>query len=102
MAPGPLSILKKGLASLSKSIQTRKESLTTRLARKEAISSSDKLWLDNEGNTVNELQVLNTLESASDYDKAVEQLDEKGKTIVRKSWEWAGDMPKAVGNKRQR
>ena len=70
-----------------------------RLAQKEAISLSDKLWLDNEGNTVDKLQVLNTLESASDYDKAVEQLDEKGKMIVQKLQEWADDMPKAVGNK---
>jgi hypothetical protein len=102
MAPGPLSILKKGLASLSKSIQTRQESLRTRLARKEAISSSDELWLDNEGNTVDELLVLDTLESASDYNKAVQQLDEKGKTIVQKLREWAGDVPKTVGNKRKR
>lgn len=57
--------------------------------------------LDNEGNTVDELQVLNTLESASDYNKALEPLDEKGKTIVQKLWEWAGDLPKTVENKRK-
>ena len=99
MAPGPLGILKKGLALLSKSIWTQKESLTARLAQQEVISSEKELWLDTEGNTVDELQVLNTLKSASDYDKALKGLDEKRKLIVQKLREWAGDLSK--GNKRK-
>jgi len=98
----PLSILKKGYALLSKSIQTRKDTITTRLAQNETISPSDESWLDNEGNHIDELRVLDILESASDYDKALEQLDENGKGIVRKLREWAGDLPKSIGNKRKR
>ena len=56
----------------------------------EAISPSDKQWLDNEGNTIDEECILEALESAPDYNKAVAKLDSNGQEIVRKLREWAG------------
>ena len=70
MASKPLKILKKGLNKFTETVKTRKNELSAKLARAETISSSDEQWLDNEANTVNEQQVLDTLESASDYERA--------------------------------
>ena len=40
------------------------------------------------------------LESASDYERGVGQLDDAGKAIVEKLREWAGDLPaKILGKK---
>jgi hypothetical protein len=52
----------------------------------------DEQWLDNEANTVDEQQVLDTLESASDYEWGLECLDDGRKAIVKKLREWAGDL----------
>ncbi|PPQ68099.1 hypothetical protein CVT25_014262 [Psilocybe cyanescens] len=45
-----------------------------RLAKKEAISSSDELWLDNEANIIDKERILEALESASDYEHRVARL----------------------------
>jgi hypothetical protein len=102
MSLKPLEILKKGFTQLSNKIKDRKNELNAKLARKEAISSSEEEWLDNEGNTVDEQRVLDILELAPDYEKGVEQLDYKGKAIVQKLRELAGDVAKVTGNKRKR
>ena len=102
MAPKPLKILKKGLVKFTEAIKTRKTKLSEKLARAETISSSDEHWLDNEGNTVDEQRVFDTLESASDYERGIERLDENGKAIVKKLREWAGDLAKVPGNKWKR
>lgn len=68
MALKPLEVLKKGLANFTETIKTCKKELGAKLARAETISSSDERWLDGEANTVDEQRVLDTLESASDYD----------------------------------
>ena len=44
MAPKPLDVLKKGLAKFSNCIKDRKDELTTKLSRKETISSADEKW----------------------------------------------------------
>ena len=97
----PLDILKKGFSKFTTTIKARKDELNTKLARKETISSLDEHWLDNEANPVDEQCALDTLESASDYEQGVEQLDENGKAIVKKLREWAGDLPKEAGWKRK-
>lgn len=61
-----------------------------KLSRGEAISTSDEQWLDNEGNTINEERILETLELAPDYNRAVAELDSNGQEIVRKLRDWAG------------
>ncbi|PPQ82456.1 hypothetical protein CVT25_007253 [Psilocybe cyanescens] len=68
---------------------------------KEALSSSDELWLDNEANTIDEERILEVLETASNYEHGVAQLDDAGKAIVWKLREWAGDLAKVTGNKRK-
>ncbi len=102
MSPKPLDSVKKGFTILSKQIQNQKAELTAKLSRNETISSADEHWLDNEGNLIDEQQVLESLESAPDYEKAVEQLDEGGKKIVQKLLELAGYLPKVAGAKRKR
>ena len=102
MARNLLETLKKGLAKFKDTIKTRKNELVSKLARAESITSSDECWLDNEANTVDEQRVLETLESASDYERGVERLDEDGKAIVKKLREWAGELAKIAGNKRKR
>jgi hypothetical protein len=84
MSPNPLEILKKGFTEFSGTIKNRKNKLTEKLSQGEAISPSDEQWLDNEGNTIDEERVLEALELAPDYKKAVSKLDINGKAIVRK------------------
>ena len=102
MATKQLDILKKGLVKLKNSFKAKKEHLEGKLSRQESISSSDEQWLDNEGNTVDEQRVIDTLESSSNYERGLENLDEAGKVIIKKLREWGGDLAKAVGKKRKR
>ena len=66
------------------------------------ISSQDEQWLDFEANLVDEQQVLEALESASDYEQGFERLDEGQKGLVKKLCEAAGDLSIAVGKKQKR
>ena len=103
MSRKPIDVLKHGLAKLSQKIKARKDDLSARLSQNEIISSADEQWLDNEGNTIDEQRILDVLESASDYERGVGQLDDAGKAIVEKLREWAGDLPaKIPGKKRKR
>lgn len=98
----PLEILKNGLSKFKKTIQVRKDELNGKLAWKETISSSDEHWLDNEANIVDEQRILEALESASDYERGFEKLDDKGKAIIKKLRQWGGDLVKVTGKKRKR
>jgi len=51
---------------------------------------------------VDEQQVLEALESASDYEQGFERLDEGQKGLVKKLREAAGDLSIAVGKKQKR
>ena len=102
MAPKPLDVLKKGLDNFSKKTKTRKEALNLKLSQKESISEADEHWLDYEANTIDEERILHNLETASDYERGFERLDEDGKAIVKKLREWAGDLMKVAGSKRKR
>jgi hypothetical protein len=99
MVSKPLDVLKKGLDKFSKKIKTRKEALTLRLSRMESISEADEhwQWLDHEANTVDEERVLHDLETASNYKRGLEKLDEDGEAIVKKLREWVGDIMKVAG-----
>ena len=99
MSPKPLEILKQGFWNLSQKIKKRKDELDAKLKRSETISSADEQWLDNEANIIDEQCVLEQLESASDYERGVTHLDDKGKAIVKKLKEWAGELPKITGKK---
>lgn len=99
--PDPLKILKKGLAKFSEKIKARKDRLNSALSRRETISLADEQWLDHEANTIDEQRVIEDLEAASDYERGLGRLDEKGKVIVKKLREWAGDLVKVAGSKRK-
>ena len=92
MTPKPLDILKKGFAKLTQTITKKRDDLNIKLSRQEDISSADEHWLDNEGNTIDEQRILEKLESASDYETEVAQLDDNGKAIMKKLRELAGDV----------
>lgn len=100
MALNPLKVLQKGLKVLESQVKTRKEVLQTRLAERKSISPQDEQWLDNDANLVDELQVLEALEDASDYDQGLGRLNDEQKAIVRRLQEAAGDVSKVVGKKR--
>ncbi|KAH9058006.1 hypothetical protein EDB83DRAFT_2520871 [Lactarius deliciosus] len=101
MSQNPLGILKKGFAEFLGKIKARKDKLNAKLSWGEAISLSDEQWLDNEGNAVNEHRILEVLESAPDYERAVAELDNNRKAIVSKLREWAGALTKVARNKQK-
>lgn len=98
----PLDVLKRGFEKLKKSVAERKKDLEARLMQRDVISASDEQWLDNDANFVDEDQVILRLENAQDYNKEIEQLDEKGKAVVQKLREWAGDISKCQATKHKR
>ena len=91
MSSKPLETLSKGLAKLVKSVKEKRDDLNTKLSKKITISAADEEWLDNEGNTVDEQHIFDTLKAATNYEKALEQLDESGKEIVKKLRLLGGD-----------
>jgi hypothetical protein len=66
----PLQVLRKGLKVLENQVRTKKKTLQAQLAEKKPISSQDEQWLDHDANLVDEVQVIDTLENASDYKRA--------------------------------
>jgi hypothetical protein len=70
----PLDMLKKGLSKVTQSLKLHKGELNATLARKpeESISCSDEHWFDHEGSTVDSQRVIETLETASNYEHGVE------------------------------
>ena len=103
MSPNPLDILKKCFSKFFRNIKDRKDKLNASLSWGKAISPSDKQWLDNEGNTIDNERILEALEVAPDYNKAITELDRNGQEIVRKLREWAscGPSAKVTGNKQK-
>jgi len=83
MTQKPLDNLKKGFSKLSQRVKKKTDDLYAKLSQQEAISSADEQWLDGEGNTVDEQRILDILESASDYEQGVAQLDDNGQAIVK-------------------
>ena len=102
MTLNPLAVLRKGLKVLESRVKTKKEALQTQLAERKSISPQDEQWLDYDANLVDEVQVLEALENASDYDQGLASLNDNQKAIVRKLQEAAGDVSKVVGKKRSR
>ena len=81
--------------------KSHKKKLSAKIARAKTISSSDEDWLDGEASTIDEQCIIDTLESASLYDRGLECLDKNGKAIMRQLRELAGDLVKVAGNKRK-
>ncbi|EEB92288.1 hypothetical protein MPER_09228 [Moniliophthora perniciosa FA553] len=106
MAPNPIEIAKKGYEKLQKQVEARKKSLQERLAKNEQLSEADSNWLDNEGNTVDEMVLLDKLEKESDYEQAVERLEPQQKCVLDQLIELGGQgkntADKVAGAKRKR
>jgi len=100
MTQKPLDNLKKGFSKLSQRVKKKTDDLYAKLSQQEAISSADEQWLDGEGNTVDEQRILDILESASDYEQGVAQLDDNGQAIVKRLRELASDLPNKVAAKK--
>lgn len=102
MVSKPLEVLKRGLKALQTQFKTKKLDLEARLAEKRSISSQEERWLDGEANLVDELQVVEALENASDYERGLERLDHTQKGVVSRLRQAAGDVMRVVGKKRKR
>lgn len=98
----PLEVLQKGLEVLTNRTKSRKDALQARLAEAKSISSEDERWLDYDANLVDEQQVLEALENASDYEQGFAGLSDEQKNTVKRLREAAGDLSKAIGKKRRR
>jgi hypothetical protein len=94
-----LEVLKKELKISQAQVKAKKEKLQAQLFERKSISLHDKKWLDNKANLVDEQQVLDALEKASDYERGLERLDDVQKGVVKKLQEVAGDLSKVVGKK---
>jgi len=79
----PLEVLKKGLNALKKAILNHTTALRAHLAEGKSISSEDKCWLD-KGNHTDEQWLIDKPEEASDFERGLGALDEKGHDIVLK------------------
>ena len=86
----PINILKKGLTKLRHQIQDRKTRLEDKLKAGQPISDSDEDWLDNTGNLVDEEQVVDVLDHASDYEQELKRLNSHDKSVVEKLRNLAG------------
>ncbi|KAG6903965.1 hypothetical protein DXG01_013601 [Tephrocybe rancida] len=102
MALKPLEVLKNGLKTLRNKVKAKKTKLEMLLAEQKSILSEDEAWLDHEGNLVDLEKVVDKLETASDYERGVERLDEEEKGVVKKLREAAGELAKVIGKKRKR
>ncbi|KAG6881883.1 hypothetical protein C0993_012560 [Termitomyces sp. T159_Od127] len=98
----PVEALKKGLKILQTEVKAKKEHLQAQLAARKPISPDDETWLDHDGNLVDFVVVVNTLETASDYERELTRLDEQQQSLVKKLREAAGEIAKAVGKKHKR
>jgi hypothetical protein len=94
---GPLQILKKGLVILERQIKEKRDKLTSQLS---PLSPEEEEWLDNGGNTIEEVYAIDALENASDYNRAYDKLGDKYKAAVFRLQEVAGDVIKVAGKKR--
>jgi hypothetical protein len=98
----PLEVLKKGLKVLEIHIKAKHHDLMSKVAAKTKISEEEEEWLDKgSGNTVDEVHVIDELETVSDYECGLGRLDEKYKAVVQRLWELAGDIVKVAGNKQK-
>jgi len=102
MSLKPIEVLRKGLMVLENRVKTRKDVLKAQLAERKSISSEDEQWLDHDANLVDEYQVLEALEKASDYEQAFARLGDEQKALVTKMYEAADGRTKVVGKKRRR
>ncbi|KAL1738603.1 hypothetical protein HDZ31DRAFT_50729, partial [Schizophyllum fasciatum] len=100
--PSPLEVLRKGLAKLKESTDSRKNDILTRLHKGDRVNLSEEAFVDDDANFTIEQLIIDSLDKASDYDKAVSQLTPDQKTVVDRLRELAGMINPANIKKRKR
>jgi len=98
-----VEVLKRGPKVLETCVKAKRHDLMSKVAAQAKISEEEEEWLDmGDGNMVDEVQVIDELEKASDYERGFGRLDHKSKAVVQKLRELAGDaVVKVAGNKRK-
>ena len=86
----PIKILKKGLTKLQNQIEDQKTRLEGKLRACQPILDSDQEWLDNDGNLMDEEQVVDALDHASNYKQGLERLNSHDRAVVDKLQSLAG------------
>jgi hypothetical protein len=98
----PVEVLKRGLKVLEAWIKAKHHDLMSKVAAKTRISDQEEEWLDKGGrNMVDEVQVIDKLETASDYERGLGRLDKKSKAVVQRLQELACDVVKVAGAKQK-
>jgi hypothetical protein len=96
----PLDILKNAFSKLKKSTEKRWKALLDLLSKKEKLSDADENWLDTDGNLVDEQRVIEELDTASDFERGVQQLSDNGRAALGRLRQAAG--LERVSKKRKR
>ncbi|SJK97304.1 uncharacterized protein ARMOST_00556 [Armillaria ostoyae] len=68
--------IKKALALLQEEMDRRRKDINARLAQKKPVSAEDEVWLDEAGNLVDEVVLVESLAAAPDLHEAVKNLNE--------------------------
>jgi hypothetical protein len=77
MASKPLKALRKGLKTLTDHLKTKKDAIQCQLVERKPISAEEEHWLDYDANLVDKQQVLEALDSASDYERGFARLNDE-------------------------
>ncbi|PBL03189.1 hypothetical protein ARMGADRAFT_1069745 [Armillaria gallica] len=68
--------IKKALMLLQEEMDQRRKDINARLAQKKSVSAEDEVWLDEAGNLVDEVVLVESLAAAPDLNEAVKNLNE--------------------------
>lgn len=96
-----LDTLKKGLDTLKKQVNKRQNQLSSRISAGKPISAEEEEWLDNGGNLVDEVHVVDTLEKASNYERAYDGLEDRYKAAVLRLLKLGNKGAQVANNKRK-
>lgn len=96
-----LAVLREGLSRLKETNSRRREEITAAITAQQLVSPDDEDWLDNAGNHVEEQQLIDELEQATNLEQAVAGLGERQKGLVARLKEMAGGVAVKVAKKRK-
>jgi hypothetical protein len=99
---GTLDSLKKGLTALKKQVNERHNQIVSCISAGKPISAEEEEWLDNGGNLVEEVYVIDTLKKALDYERAYNGLEDRYKAAALQLLKLANGGAQVAGKKRKR
>lgn len=86
----PLSVLMKGLEFFWENTKEKKKSLLDKQLHGQDLMEEEEHWLDHNSNLVDEIQLIECLEQAEDYNKELLTLSKQENTSLQKLQELAG------------